>query len=143
VRNINSVDLHGNVGCDPEITEYPDGTLRAKFTIATNNANSDEIDWHDVICKNKVAEVVKNSITKGDYVHVNGMLKSKQAYLDKLIDLIKRVVTNITGAEVSFDTLKSEVKKIIGRESYGRYIYVHAFNVLALEKHVVVVKDKV
>lgn len=139
MRGINKIDIHGYVGKAPEITEYKDGTLRAKFTLATNNANSDEIDWHDVIAKNKVAEVVKNSVKEGDYVAVSGMLKSKKAYLDGLIELMQRVLTNINAEQPSYDSLKETVRKIVGKETYGRYIYVHAFNVLALEKQIVIV----
>ncbi len=77
----NKVQLIGNLGQDPEVSNLDNGGKMAKFTIATNesytNAKGEKVEdtqWHNVIAWGKVAEIVENHLRKGKEVAIEGKL---------------------------------------------------------------------
>ncbi len=100
----NHVQLIGNVGQEPTITNLENGKKVARFSIATNefykNKNGEKeqnIEWHTVVAWGKTAEIVENYVVKGKEVGVSGKLKSR-SYEDK--DGVKRYVTEIEANEI-------------------------------------------
>ena len=82
MRGYNHVVLIGNCGKDPELKQLEDGTQVAKITLATTSSfrnNKGEVqnntDWHTVILWRSLAELVKNYVTKGSLLMVEGQLK--------------------------------------------------------------------
>ena len=80
----NKVQLIGNLGNDPEITNFESGKILAKFSIATNdsykNAQGEKItdtQWHNVVAWGKTAQIVEKYITKGKEVAIEGKLTSR------------------------------------------------------------------
>ena len=85
---MNKVFLIGNVGKPPEVKSFEWGKV-AKFSLATSESykNKDgekvtETEWHNLVFKGKICDVVENYVHKGDKLHVQGKIKTRQ-YTDK------------------------------------------------------------
>ncbi|GAL67994.1 single-stranded DNA-binding protein [Jejuia pallidilutea] len=71
----NKVQLIGNVGNEPEITNLDSGKKVAKFSIATNESYKDSkgekvtnTQWHNIVAWGKIAEIVEKYVGKGKEV---------------------------------------------------------------------------
>ncbi|MEP5254361.1 MAG: single-stranded DNA-binding protein [Winogradskyella arenosi] len=100
----NKVQLIGNLGNDPEITNFESGKMLAKFTLATNesykNAKGEKVvdtQWHNVVAWGKTAEILEKYVTKGKEVAIEGKLTSR-SWEDK--DGIKRYITEVVCNEL-------------------------------------------
>jgi single-strand DNA-binding protein len=100
----NKVQLIGNLGQDPEITNFESGKILAKFSIATNdsykNAQGEKItdtQWHNIVAWGKTAQIIEKFITKGKEVAIEGKLTSR-SWQDK--DGIKRYTTEVVCNEL-------------------------------------------
>jgi single-strand DNA-binding protein len=95
----NNVQLIGNLGNNPEITNLESGKKVAKFSIAVNEFYKDKegekvvnTSWFNLIAWNKTAELVELLLIKGSEVIISGKL-SNSSYEDK--DGVKRYITEI------------------------------------------------
>ena len=100
----NHVQLIGNVGQEPTITNFDSGKKVFRFSLATNEYCKDakgekqtETNWHTVVAWGKTAEIIENFVGKGKEVGVIVKLKSR-SYEDK--DGIKKYVTEIEANEI-------------------------------------------
>ncbi|MFD1017401.1 MULTISPECIES: single-stranded DNA-binding protein [Winogradskyella] len=100
----NKVQLIGNLGNDPEITNFESGKMLAKFTLATNesykNAKGEKVvdtQWHNVVAWGKTAQILEKYVTKGKEVAIEGKLTSR-SWEDK--DGIKRYITEVVCNEL-------------------------------------------
>ena len=80
----NHVQLIGNIGDDPVVTNLESGRKVAKFQLATNerykNANGEKVqntDWHTIVAWGKTAEIVEKYAIKGKEVGISGKLKTR------------------------------------------------------------------
>ena len=85
----NSVQLIGNVGNDPKIWTSSKGEKQAKLSLATNesykNSSGEKISetqWHYLLAKGKLAELIESKVCKGSDIAVEGKLCSR-LYSDK------------------------------------------------------------
>lgn len=74
---MNSVNLVGRLGDDPEIRYTQDGTAIATFSLAVSRGR-DETDWVDVTCWEQQAETVSQYVRKGHLVAVSGRLRQEK-----------------------------------------------------------------
>ena len=95
----NKVQLIGNVGNEPEITNLESGKKVAKFSIATNEFYKDskgekqqDTQWHNIVAWGKIAEIIEKYVGKGKEVALEGKLMSR-SYETKEGE--KRYVTEI------------------------------------------------
>ena len=100
----NKVQLIGNVGQDPVITDLDGGKRVARLTLATNehykNNQGERItntEWHTVIGWGKLADIIEGFVTKGKEVAVEGKLTSR-SYEDK--EGNKKYVTEVVASEI-------------------------------------------
>ena len=100
----NHVQLIGNVGQEPQITNLESGKKVARFSIATNeyykNAKGEKeqsTEWHTVVAWGKTAEIIEKYVGKGKEIGVSGKLKNR-SYEDK--EGLKRYVTEIEANEI-------------------------------------------
>ena len=100
----NSVQLIGHVGIDPEFKIFEDGNKIANLTMATNeiqkNKNGEKIektDWHRIVARGHVAEIIEKYVTKGKEIAVQGKLTYRN-YEDKNGE--KRYITEIFANEI-------------------------------------------
>ena len=73
---INSVNLVGFVGQDPEVRYLDSGKVVANLTMAVNKRNRDDPpDWFNLEVWDKQAEFVGNYVRKGSSIGITGRLK--------------------------------------------------------------------
>ena len=77
---LNSVQLIGNVGSDPEVKTFDHGKL-ATFRVATteryrdrNNHQQEVTQWHSCSASGSIADVVEKYVRKGMQVFIGGKL---------------------------------------------------------------------
>ena len=100
----NQVQLIGNVGQEPQITNLESGKKVARLSLATNefykNDKGEKVqstEWHTVTAWGKTAEIIEKYVVKGREIGVSGKLKSR-SYEDK--DGVKRYVTEVEANEI-------------------------------------------
>jgi single-strand DNA-binding protein len=108
----NKVQLIGNVGNEPEITNLESGKKVAKFSIATNesykNAQGEKVQntqWHNIVAWGKIAEIVEKYVGKGKEVALEGKLTSR-SYETKEGE--KRYVTEVVVDEILLLGIKGD-----------------------------------
>jgi len=108
----NKVQLIGNVGNEPEITNLESGKKVAKFSIATNEFYKDskgekqqDTQWHNIVAWGKIAEIVEKYVGKGKEVALEGKLTSR-SYETK--DGEKRYVTEVVIDEILLLGIKGD-----------------------------------
>jgi single-strand DNA-binding protein len=99
MASVNKVILIGNVGKDPEIRYMQSGEPIANFSLATNEVWNDKsgqkqerTEWHRVEVFGKTAQVVRDYVTKGKPVYIEGSIRYDE-WTDK--DGNKRNMTKI------------------------------------------------
>lgn len=84
--SINKVILVGNVGRDPDVKYFDNGSAVANFTLATTErgytaANGTQIpdrtEWHNIVCWRGLAKVAEQFIRKGSQVYIEGKIRSR------------------------------------------------------------------
>ncbi len=100
----NHVQLIGNVGQEPTITNLESGKKVARFSVATNenykDANGEkqtDTNWHTVVAWGKTAEIVENYVVKGKEVGIAGKLKTRTYTTE---DGNQRYVTEVVADEI-------------------------------------------
>ena len=100
----NHVQLIGNVGQEPTITNLESGRKVARFSLATNEFYKKDkgekvqtTEWHAVVAWGKTADLIENYVTKGKELALSGKLKSR-SYEDK--EGVTRYVTEIEASEI-------------------------------------------
>ncbi len=108
----NKVQLIGNVGNAPEITNLESGKKVAKFSIATNESYKDSkgekvtnTQWHTIVAWGKIAEIVEKFVGKGKEVALEGKLTSR-SYETAAGE--KRYVTEVVVDEILLLGIKGE-----------------------------------
>ena len=99
MASVNKVILIGNLGKDPEIRYTQAGEPIANFSLATNEVWTDKsgqkqerVAWHRVEVFGKAAQVVRDYLTKGRPVYLEGSIRYDE-WTDK--DGNKRNTTKI------------------------------------------------
>lgn len=100
----NHVQLIGNVGIEPTITNLESGKKVARLSLATNENYKDskgvkqtDTNWHTVVAWGKVAEIIEKYVTKGKEIGITGKLKTR-SYETK--DGNQRYVTEVEANEI-------------------------------------------
>ena len=95
----NKVQLIGRLGQEPEVLTFDDGGKIAKFSMATDDSYKDKqgqkverTQWHNVIVRGGLVNIVENYVTKGQEIAIEGKLTSR-SWDDK--DGNKRSVTEV------------------------------------------------
>lgn len=98
---MNKAILIGNVGADPEVRYFEGGRAVAQVRLATTERGytlqngtqvPDRTEWHRVVMRNALAEVVEKYVHKGDKLYVEGKIFTR-TYDDQTG--VKRYVTEI------------------------------------------------
>ncbi|MDP5232012.1 MAG: single-stranded DNA-binding protein [Cellulophaga sp.] len=100
----NHVQLIGNIGQEPTITNLESGKKVARFSLATNEYYKDakgekqtETNWHTVVAWGKTAEIIEKFVSKGKELGVTGKLKTRTYTTD---DGNERYVTEVEANEI-------------------------------------------
>ena len=100
----NHVQLIGNIGQEPTITNLESGKKVARFSLATNENYKDskgekqiDTNWHTVVAWGKTAEIIEKYVSKGKEVGIVGKLKTRTYTTD---DGNQRYVTEVEANEI-------------------------------------------
>tara|TARA_Y100001968_G_C19394804_1_gene737638 strand:+ start:978 stop:1367 length:390 start_codon:yes stop_codon:yes gene_type:complete len=73
---INSVNLVGRAGRDPEVRYFESGSVVANLTLAVNRrSRNDEPDWFNLEIWGKQAQVAADFVKKGSLIGITGSFK--------------------------------------------------------------------
>ena len=97
--SVNRVILIGNLGRDAESRYTQGGTAVATLSLATTETWNDKAgqrqektEWHRIVCFGKIVENLKEYLTKGRQIYIEGRLQTR-AWDDK--DGNKRYTTEV------------------------------------------------
>ena len=83
-KSLNKVMLIGNLTRDPELKYTPQGAAVCTFGIATNRnwttdtgEKKEDVEFHNVVAWNKLAEICAQLLKKGRKVYVEGRLSTR------------------------------------------------------------------
>jgi single-strand DNA-binding protein len=83
-KGVNKVFLLGNVGKDPEIRTTAGGMTVASFSLATaerakgqDGQWADKTEWHNLVCFQRTAEIVRDYVKKGTQIFVEGKIQTR------------------------------------------------------------------
>ena len=100
----NKVQLIGNVGQEPTITNLENDRKVARLSLATNetykNAKGEKVtstEWHTIVAWGKTADIIEKFVDKGKEIAIEGKLTSR-SYDDK--EGVKRYVTEVVANEI-------------------------------------------
>jgi single-strand DNA-binding protein len=110
---LNKVLLIGHLGDDIKMHYFDNGNCIGRFPLATNevyiNKSTNEkittTEWHNLVVRNKAAEICEKYLTKGDKIYVEGRIKSRQWQAE---DGSNKYTTEIQVTEFTFLTTKKE-----------------------------------
>ena len=84
MASVNKAIIVGNVGKDPEVVTFQDGSELAKFTLAAtekytgrDGQQKSETEWFNIVTGGKLAAVVKQFVHKGSQVYVEGKFRTR------------------------------------------------------------------
>ena len=110
---MNSVNIIGRLGRDPELKALPDGKAVCSFSLALDEGKDRPPSWVDVIAFEKTAENVAQYLCKGDEAAVSGRLRQETWEKDGQ----KRSVLKVVASRVDFLRKKGESHGDGGGES--------------------------
>ena len=84
--SLNKVMLIGQLGDDIKMHYFEGGGCVGRFSLATNETYTDKssgekvtnTDWHNILVRNKAAEICQKYLAKGDKVYLEGRLKTRK-----------------------------------------------------------------
>lgn len=84
--SVNKVILIGNLGDDVKIHHFDNNNCLARFPIATNEFYTSresgervtQTEWHNIVIKNKLAELCEKYLSKGDSIYVEGKIRTRK-----------------------------------------------------------------
>jgi len=83
---LNKVMLIGHLGDDVKLRRFDDGGCIGRFPLATNetytnkqtNEKVSNTEWHNVILRNKAAEICEKYVSKGNKNYIEGTIKGRK-----------------------------------------------------------------
>lgn len=110
---LNKVMLIGHLGDDIKMHYFEGGNCIGRFPLATNevyvNKTTGEkitsTEWHNLVVRNKAAEVCEKYLSKGDKVYIEGRIKTRQYTAE---DGTVKYTTEIQVTEFTFLTTKKD-----------------------------------
>lgn len=83
---LNKVMLIGHLGDEVKMHYFEGGNCIGRFPLATNetytskqtNERITNTEWHNIVVRNKAAEIFEKYLSKGDKVYIEGRLKTRK-----------------------------------------------------------------
>ena len=112
--------LIGHLGDEVKMHYFEGGNSIGRFPVATNETYTNRqtgervttTEWHNVVVRNKLAELCERFLSKGDRVYVEGRIKTRQWEQDG----VKRYTTEIQAQDMTFLNTKKELNNPSGDE---------------------------
>ncbi len=111
---INKVILIGHLGDAVKMHYFEGGNALGRFPIATNETYTNKqtgekitsTEWHNIVVRNKLAEICEKYLSKGDKIYCEGRIKTRQ-WEDDTGN--KRYTTEIHVVDMTFLSTKKEL----------------------------------
>ncbi|NGY36347.1 single-stranded DNA-binding protein [Flavobacterium sp. XN-5] len=122
---LNKVMLIGHLGDEIKMHYFDGGNCIGRFQLATNevyinkttNEKITSTEWHNLVVRNKAAEICEKHLSKGDKIYIEGRIKSRQWQAE---DGTTKHTTEIQVTEFTFLSTKKSAennKQILSSES--------------------------
>lgn len=110
---LNKVMLIGHLGDEVKMHYFEGGGCVGRFPLATNetytskqtNERINNVEWHNVVVRNKGAEICEKYLSKGDKVYIEGRIKTRKWQDDAGVE---RYSTEIQCTDFTFLSTKKE-----------------------------------
>lgn len=110
---LNKVMLIGHLGDEVKMHYFEGGNCIGRFPLATNetytskqtNERISNTEWHNIVVRNKGAEICEKYLSKGDKVYVEGRIKTRK-WQDE--NGIERYSTEIQCTDFTFLSTKKD-----------------------------------
>lgn len=110
---LNKVMLIGHLGDEVKLHYFDDRNCIGRFPLATNETYTSKqtgervtnTEWHNIVLRNKAAEICEKYLNKGDKVYIEGRLKTRQWQGE---DGVMRYSTEVHATDFTFLTNKGE-----------------------------------
>ena len=110
---LNKVMLIGHLGDNVKMHYFEGGGSIGRFPLATNESYTKkdtgekvtQTEWHNIVVRNKAAEICEKYLSKGDRVYIEGKIKTRKWQDDSGND---RYSTEINVDEFTFLTTKNQ-----------------------------------
>jgi single-strand DNA-binding protein len=110
---LNKVMLIGHTGDEIKMHYFEGGGSIGRFPLATNESYTNKTtgervtntEWHNIVMRNKAAEICEKYLKKGDKIYIEGRLKTRKWQDDQGRD---RYSTEIQCTEFTFLSPKAE-----------------------------------
>lgn len=112
-NSLNKVMLIGHLGDEVKMHYFEGGNSIGRFPVATNETYTNKqtgerittTEWHNIVVRNKLAELCEKFLSKGDRVYIEGRIKTRQWEQDG----VKRYTTEIQAQDMTFLNTKKEL----------------------------------
>lgn len=112
---INKVILIGHLGDEVKMHYFEGGNSIGRFPLATNETYTNKqtgekvttTEWHNIVVRNKLAEICEKYLSKGDRVYCEGRIKTRQWDAE---DGTKRYTTEIMVSDMTFLSTKKDLQ---------------------------------
>jgi len=112
-NSLNKAMLIGHLGDEVKMHYFEGGNSIGRFPVATNESYTNKqtgekvttTEWHNVVVRNKLAEICEKFLSKGDRVFIEGRIKTRQWEQDG----IKKYTTEIHALDMTFLTTKKDL----------------------------------
>ena len=119
---LNKVMLIGHLGDEVKMHHFEGGGCIGRFPLATNETYTNKstgekvssTEWHNIVVRNKAAELCQKYLNKGDKVYIEGKIKSRKWTDDSGKE---RYMTEINTDVFTFLNNKNEDKQINSSEN--------------------------
>ena len=110
---LNKVMLIGHLGDEVKMHYFDDKNCVGRFPLATNETYTNKTtnervtttEWHNIVVRNKAAEICEKYLSKGDKVYIEGRIKTRKWTDDKGME---RYSTEIQCTDFTFLTNRNE-----------------------------------
>lgn len=83
---LNKVMLIGHLGDEVKLHYFDDRNCVGRFPLATNESYTNKqtnervttTEWHNIVVRNKAAEICEKYLKKGDKVYIEGRIKTRK-----------------------------------------------------------------
>ncbi|MEA4876815.1 MAG: single-stranded DNA-binding protein [Aminobacterium sp.] len=123
--NRNAVTIIGHLGKDPETRFLDSGQSYTRFSVATNNrykgTQGDWVDqlptWWNIVIWGELGKKISTDFVKGDAIHVEGRLKTREYEKDGQ----KKTAYEVVAKYVAIPVFVKKDSFAGGQESEGAY----------------------
>ncbi len=112
-NSLNKVMLIGHLGDNVKMHYFDENNCLGRFPLATNETYTNKqtqeristTEWHNIVVRNKLAQLCEKYLSKGDRVFIEGRIKTRQWEQDG----VKRYTTEIHATDMTFLTTKKDL----------------------------------